>query len=102
MRKLLSLCAVGSIAFLAACASNPQETPYEQTEAYKNHLAGSADTFKVSRRLENGAPARPTQIEAAPEAEPMPAPAVEETVREDSVQPVTGSADAIFDDRLRK
>ena len=105
--KKISFLSLACAAALAACSSGLDDTlDYEQSAAYKRHLdANASGAYKVSRQI-GDMPAQTVTVAPEPAyapAMPEPTPPAEQPVtRATSMQPVTGSADTIFDDRLRK
>lgn len=114
MKKILTLCAVSALA-LSACSSN-DDVMYEDTSAaYKSHTArveAEQAPYKVSREMDESAPVAPT-----PDPMPEPEPMVAETPTMDPIMnqadrqfderltkgsSYSGTADAVFDSRLRK
>lgn len=99
MKKILTLCAAGSAALLlSACSSHPDRCIDDLdcgTGAYSEERtveSASNETFKVSAPVNEAA--APT-----PAFEPEPAPALEPSVID---EPVQGTADVMFDERLTK
>ncbi|MEM6781608.1 MAG: hypothetical protein AAF569_07070 [Pseudomonadota bacterium] len=99
MNKILSLCAAGSAALLlSACSSHPDRCIDDLecgTGAYSEErtvASGSNETYKVSNPVNEAAM-------PAPAYEPEPAPVIEPAVIN---EPVQGTADTMFDERLTK
>ncbi len=97
MKKILTLCAVSTLA-LSACSSNDEVMYENASPTYKAHTArveAEQAPYKVSREVDETAP-----LVGSKPAEPAPAPVMEETAP--VMEPIMNQADRQFDDRLTK
>lgn len=99
MSKIFPLGVVMAAAMLAACGTTSETIPYEQTDAYKYHLADKAKAYKISRgdgstvQEYRSTFTNPGETVLNEQQAPQ---------REETVQPIEGKADEIFDRRLSK